>query len=73
MKLKKGAELTEWPLYEPMLNYFQTHEPDYVVKLETEAACGFVVRKRGGKGRYRKKTTDNNDNESEFQCKFCNK
>lgn len=67
MKLKKGAELSEWPLYDVMLNYFQTHEPEYLVKLETESPCGFIIRQRG-KGRYKKKTTDNNDNESEFQC-----
>ncbi|XP_028159756.1 uncharacterized protein LOC114352370 [Ostrinia furnacalis] len=68
LKIKKGAELSEWPLYDVMLSYFQTYEPEYVVNLENEAACGFVVRRRiKNKFSKKQKNTDSNDNENEFQ------
>ncbi|KAM3965681.1 LOW QUALITY PROTEIN: uncharacterized protein ACR2FA_000005 [Aphomia sociella] len=69
LKIKKGAELTEWPLYEPMIKYYQEYEPDYLINLETETAGSFMMRQRNTtKYSKKKKDTDKNDNESdEFQ------
>ncbi|CAK1555601.1 unnamed protein product [Leptosia nina] len=35
LKLKKHNEDSDWPLYEPMLEYFKLLEPEYLVRLET--------------------------------------
>lgn len=68
-KLKKGAEFTEWPLYDVMLEYFKNYETDYLMNLENEPAYVFFCRQRDSM-KYRKKrkgaNTDDNDNENEF-------
>ncbi|KAL4707887.1 hypothetical protein ACJJTC_010322 [Scirpophaga incertulas] len=67
LKIKKGAELSAWPLYECMLKYFQIHEPDYLIKLETESACEFGSKQRNEPKYNKKKQKDTDDNENEFQ------
>ncbi|XP_052755013.1 uncharacterized protein LOC113516178 [Galleria mellonella] len=71
LKMKKGAELTEWPLYDAMIKYFQLYEPDYLINLEKETAGNFMVRQRNtSKYCKKKKDTDKNgedDEGDEFQ------
>ncbi|XP_059048750.1 uncharacterized protein LOC131843980 [Achroia grisella] len=69
LKIKKGAALTDWPLYDAMIKYYEVYEPGYLHNLETEIANNYMSRKRN-KGKYckKKRDTDRNDNESdEFQ------
>ncbi|KAL0821947.1 hypothetical protein ABMA28_005338 [Loxostege sticticalis] len=67
LKIKKGAELSEWPLYDVMINYFQTFEPEYLLNLENETACTFIRRQKSRNKYCKQKGTDSNDNENEFQ------
>lgn len=70
LKIKKGAELSEWPLYDVMINYFQTFEPEYLLNLENETACTFIRRQKSRNKYCKQKGTDSNDNENEFQCEL---
>ncbi|XP_030025991.2 uncharacterized protein LOC115444372 [Manduca sexta] len=68
LKMKKGAELTEWPLYDVMVQYFQKYEPDHLVNLENDSAYTFFRKQRDAtKYCKRKRGIDDNDNENEFQ------
>ncbi|RVE47324.1 hypothetical protein evm_008005 [Chilo suppressalis] len=70
LKLKKGSDSTQWPLYDVMFKYFENFEPEYLLNLENESAVEFGVRQRS-LSRYCKKTRkdddDDIDNESDFQ------
>ncbi|CAG4960037.1 unnamed protein product [Parnassius apollo] len=44
--LRKGSEISEWPLYEAVLNYYRKFEPELLVKLETESPYKYISRQR---------------------------
>ncbi|XP_050677164.1 uncharacterized protein LOC126973858 isoform X2 [Leptidea sinapis] len=65
LTLKKGAELTEWPLYETMLEYFSKTDPQYLERLETESDTQLGESKSNS--RKKKDFTKQEDTVSEFQ------
>lgn len=70
LKMKKGAELTEWPLYEVMISYFQKIEPDYLINLETHLAPEFHQMQQKIRQTRKKRDLNKNEMETEFQCEW---
>ncbi|KAJ0174513.1 hypothetical protein K1T71_009621 [Dendrolimus kikuchii] len=67
LKLKKGAELSEWPLYDDMLSYFQKIEPNYLLNLETHLAPVFHEMHLKVRKTKKRRDLNRNETESEFQ------
>ncbi|XP_053611090.1 uncharacterized protein LOC128675603 [Plodia interpunctella] len=67
IKIKKGSESSDWPLYDAMLSYYQNHELENLIKLESE---NYMIQLNAS-SKYCKKmgvVNDKNDNETdEFQ------
>lgn len=66
LKMKKGAEVSEWPLYEVMLNYFQMVESDYLINLETQCATAFYRMQQKIRMSRKKNNLNRNEGENEF-------
>ncbi|KAJ8715204.1 hypothetical protein PYW08_005185 [Mythimna loreyi] len=65
MKIKKGSEQSEWPLYDAMLSYNQKFDPDNLASLEAQAPCNYRIRSSVRFSRHGKKNIDKNDEENE--------
>ena len=72
MKIKKGSEQSEWPLYDTMLKYNQKFDPDNLASLNTQAPCRYKIKGSSRYSKISKKSNDKEDeeNENEFHCKF---
>lgn len=72
MKIKKGAEQSDWPLYDAMLAYNQKFDPDNLASLEAQAPCTYRITGSSRFSKHGKKNKNKNDdeNENEFHCKF---
>ncbi|KAJ8712465.1 hypothetical protein PYW07_005307 [Mythimna separata] len=65
MRIKKGSEQTEWPLYDAVLNYNQKFDPDNLASLDSQAPCTYRIRSSVRFSKHGKKNNDKNDDENE--------